>query len=108
MKTYTSYLFIWLSNGLGRISDEILIILIICVFAAADITDKDDPSSSNEKQHQGASSSTNQSCNGTPTPQQSQTQAQMASVDDGPQEFVPGKKWEWRDPNKVEFHFCLK
>lgn len=68
---------------------------------AADITDKDDPSSSNEKQHQGASSSTNQSCNGTPTPQQSQTQAQMASVDDGPQEFVPGKKWEWRDPNKV-------
>ena len=22
-------------------------------------------------------------------------------MDDGPQEFVPGKKWEWRDPNKV-------
>uniref|UniRef100_A0A0N5AB40 Protein Gawky n=1 Tax=Syphacia muris TaxID=451379 RepID=A0A0N5AB40_9BILA len=22
-------------------------------------------------------------------------------IDDGPQEFVPGKKWEWRDPNKV-------
>ena len=20
---------------------------------------------------------------------------------DGPREFVPGKKWEWRDPNKV-------
>ncbi|EJD76668.1 hypothetical protein LOAG_16430 [Loa loa] len=69
----------------------------------ADITDKDDPSSSSgEKQQQGASSSTNQSCNGTPTPQQqSQTQSQAAPVDDGPQEFVPGKKWEWRDPNKV-------
>uniref|UniRef100_A0A158Q8X9 M_domain domain-containing protein n=1 Tax=Elaeophora elaphi TaxID=1147741 RepID=A0A158Q8X9_9BILA len=71
-------------------------------YSAGDITDKDDPnSSSGEKQHQGASSSTNQSCNGTPTPQQSQTQAQAAPVDDGPQEFVPGKKWEWRDPNKV-------
>jgi len=22
--------------------------------------------------------------------------------DDGPPVFVPGKKWEWRDPNKVE------
>uniref|UniRef100_A0A8R1XZ55 GW182 middle domain-containing protein n=1 Tax=Onchocerca volvulus TaxID=6282 RepID=A0A8R1XZ55_ONCVO len=69
---------------------------------ATDITDKDDPSnSSGEKQHQGTSSSTNQSCNGTPTPQQSQAQSQAVPVDDGPQEFVPGKKWEWRDPNKV-------
>lgn len=25
----------------------------------------------------------------------------MTSAEDGPQEFVPGKKWEWRDPNKV-------
>ncbi|KAM3716526.1 30S ribosomal protein [Dirofilaria immitis] len=67
-----------------------------------DITDKDDPNSnSGEKQHQGTSSSANQSCNGTPTPQQSQTQAQAVPLDDGPQEFVPGKKWEWRDPNKV-------
>uniref|UniRef100_A0A915PRI4 GW182 middle domain-containing protein n=1 Tax=Setaria digitata TaxID=48799 RepID=A0A915PRI4_9BILA len=69
---------------------------------APDIIDKDDPAcNSAEKQHQGASSSTNQSGNGTPTPQQSQTQAQAVPVDDGPQEFVPGKKWEWRDPNKV-------
>lgn len=22
-------------------------------------------------------------------------------MDDGPPEFVPGKKWEWRDPNKM-------
>ncbi|VDN02386.1 unnamed protein product [Thelazia callipaeda] len=67
-----------------------------------DIAEKDDPgSSSGEKQQQGASSSTNQSGNGTPTPQQSQLQIQVASMDDGPQEFVPGKKWEWRDPNKV-------
>ncbi|KAI1705652.1 hypothetical protein DdX_13445 [Ditylenchus destructor] len=22
-------------------------------------------------------------------------------MDDGPQAFIPGKKWEWRDPNKV-------
>uniref|UniRef100_A0A915C7J6 GW182 middle domain-containing protein n=2 Tax=Parascaris univalens TaxID=6257 RepID=A0A915C7J6_PARUN len=35
--------------------------------------------------------STSHSADGTPTP----------PVDDGPQEFVPGKKWEWRDPNKV-------
>lgn len=32
-----------------------------------------------------------QTNNGTPSPK----------IDDGPQEFVPGKKWEWRDPNKV-------
>ncbi|VDK44125.1 unnamed protein product [Anisakis simplex] len=38
-----------------------------------------------------SAASTAQSANGTPTP----------PVDDGPQEFVPGKKWEWRDPNKV-------
>ncbi|MFH4975469.1 hypothetical protein AB6A40_002178 [Gnathostoma spinigerum] len=36
-------------------------------------------------------SSNSQSIDGTSTP----------PVDDGPQEFVPGKKWEWRDPNKV-------
>ncbi|VDO54376.1 unnamed protein product, partial [Onchocerca flexuosa] len=76
--------------------------VVMSYLTTADISDKDDPSSnSGEKQHQGTSSSTNQSCNGTPTPQQSQTQAQAVPVDDGPQEFVPGKKWEWRDPNKV-------
>lgn len=81
---------------------------LIILFSAADITDKDDPgSSSGEKQHQGAPSSSNQSCNDTPTPKQSQTRSQRVPVDDGPQEFVPGKKWEWRDPNKVVFVFCF-
>ncbi|VDN36983.1 unnamed protein product [Gongylonema pulchrum] len=71
--------------------------------------DKDDRSSSacDGKQHAAASSSTNQSGTGTPTPQQSQNQAQIQAVDDGPQEFVPGKKWEWRDPNKVTFFFLV-
>ncbi|TMS36175.1 hypothetical protein L596_003409 [Steinernema carpocapsae] len=37
-------------------------------------------------------SSVKESASPTPPPTQ---------LDDGPQEFVPGKKWEWRDPNKV-------
>lgn len=87
----------------------VLPVLIQNLFTVTDVSDKDDPSSSSgEKQHQGTSSSTNQSCNGTPTPQQSQTQAQAIPVDDGPQEFVPGKKWEWRDPNKVDFCVFFK
>uniref|UniRef100_A0A1I7ZIV0 M_domain domain-containing protein n=1 Tax=Steinernema glaseri TaxID=37863 RepID=A0A1I7ZIV0_9BILA len=36
--------------------------------------------------------SVRESASPTPSPTQ---------IDDGPQEFVPGKKWEWRDPNKV-------
>uniref|UniRef100_A0A914VRN2 GW182 middle domain-containing protein n=1 Tax=Plectus sambesii TaxID=2011161 RepID=A0A914VRN2_9BILA len=38
-----------------------------------------------------APSSQHQSGSATPTP----------PVDEGPQEFVPGKKWEWRDPKAV-------
>lgn len=67
--------------------------------------DKDDRSSSacDSKQLPVAASSTNQSGTGTPTPQQTQSQTQAPPIDDGPQEFVPGKKWEWRDPNKVRY-----
>lgn len=51
------------------------------------VTEREEATSATEK----VPTSTSQSAHGTPTP----------PVDDGPQEFVPGKKWEWRDPNKV-------
>lgn len=55
-------------------------------------------------EQKGTSSSTNNTnFNGGENSSENTTTSveQNTLVDDGPPEFVPGKKWEWRDPNKV-------